>query len=307
MTWAWTVPLPPTPKLVLMALADEADDRGYCFPSQRRLADKCSITERSVRRMLALLVELERIGVEQRFKKDGGRTSNGYRILVETPRTNCPGGADSADRGERTAVSGGIGHRCPGAPDTGVRVTTTYPCLYPKSQPLPGGVQNADPLAPNPGVSGSSDLYFPKTIAEAQRQALRRQLKNLNPNQAQQVLDELAGRMSSTQVRNPIGYCASLVARVQRGEFQPELGVEVARQRQAERQRQGQLREPQNAHEVTGQAKAGVPEDVRAWLRRSRSSSRWPPTQGDHDINQTSAPADENGEHGPDEDWDTGA
>ena len=27
MTWAWTIALPPAPKLVLMALADEADDR----------------------------------------------------------------------------------------------------------------------------------------------------------------------------------------------------------------------------------------------------------------------------------------
>jgi DNA-binding transcriptional regulator YhcF (GntR family) len=52
MTWAWSVHLSPTPKLVLMALADEADDDGYCFPSQRRLAAKCSITDRTVRRVL---------------------------------------------------------------------------------------------------------------------------------------------------------------------------------------------------------------------------------------------------------------
>jgi hypothetical protein len=52
MTWAWSVHLSPTPKLVLMVLADEADDDGYCFPSQRRLAAKCSITDRTVRRVL---------------------------------------------------------------------------------------------------------------------------------------------------------------------------------------------------------------------------------------------------------------
>lgn len=48
MTWPWELELPPTPKFVLMALADEADDRGYCFPSHRRIAQKCSINERSV-------------------------------------------------------------------------------------------------------------------------------------------------------------------------------------------------------------------------------------------------------------------
>jgi hypothetical protein len=99
--------------------------------------------------------------------------------------------------------------------------------------------------------------------------------------------------MSSTHVRNPIGYCAALAARVQRGEFQPELGIEVAKERQAERQRQAELRESPDAQEVTGhKGKDGVPEGIRTWLRRSRSSSRLPPTHGDHDINQASAPAE---------------
>ena len=122
MTWAWTVQLPPAPKLVLMALADEADDRGFCFPSQRHLAHKCNINERSVRRMIRLLAALEHIAIEQRFKKDRARTSNGYRLAIEHPRTICPGGLDSADRGERialsrgpwTAASGGPGQQRPG-------------------------------------------------------------------------------------------------------------------------------------------------------------------------------------------------
>jgi DNA-binding FadR family transcriptional regulator len=43
------------PKFVLVALADDADDRGFCFPSHRRIARKCSVTERSVRRMIGVL------------------------------------------------------------------------------------------------------------------------------------------------------------------------------------------------------------------------------------------------------------
>src|SRR5215831_4275985 len=198
-------------------------------------------------------------------------------------------------------MSGGRGHRCPGAPDTGVRVTTTYPSLYPKTQPLPGGARDADPSAPNPVLSGGSDLCFPKAFAEAQQRALRRELRSLNPNQAQQVLDELAGRMKASQVRNPIGYCAALVGRLQRGEFQPELGIKVAQQRQAERQRQGQLQESPNAREVTGhEAKDGIPKSIRTWLRHSPWTSHLPSTDGHHDINQPSAPAEENGAHGPD-------
>jgi len=38
MNWAWRQGLPPTPKLVLMALADAADDHGVCWPSVTTLA-----------------------------------------------------------------------------------------------------------------------------------------------------------------------------------------------------------------------------------------------------------------------------
>ena len=112
MSWAWTIALAPTPKLVLMALADEADDRGFCFPSQRRIAEKCNITERSVRRMIGVLVSKHYLSVVQRFYKRA-RTSNGYQLAIDHPRTNCPGVHDTAARG--------IGRCCPGGVDTAVR------------------------------------------------------------------------------------------------------------------------------------------------------------------------------------------
>jgi hypothetical protein len=47
MNWAWDVLLPPTAKLVLLALADIADDAGSCWPSQNVIAAKCSVTSRT--------------------------------------------------------------------------------------------------------------------------------------------------------------------------------------------------------------------------------------------------------------------
>ena len=95
MTWAWELKLPPTPKFVLMALADEANDDGYCFPGQRRLALKCSIDARSVRRMIGVLAAEGYVVVKKRFK-NRARTSNGYQLTIDHPRTNCPGGTDAA-------------------------------------------------------------------------------------------------------------------------------------------------------------------------------------------------------------------
>src|SRR5450432_2061359 len=142
-TWAWTVRLPPAPKLVLMARADETDDRGFCFPSHRHLANKCSISERSVRRMISLLAADHHLSIEHRFKKDRARTSNGYRLDCDHPRTNCPGGPDSAGPGEWTVVTRG-GQRWPGAPDTVVLRTTTEPLIEPTPQPPQGGSEQTE-------------------------------------------------------------------------------------------------------------------------------------------------------------------
>ena len=85
MHWAWAIRLSPAPKLVLMALADEANDGGFCFPSVAHRAKKCSIGERTVQRILRRLSEDGLVGVEQRFRKDRARTSNCYRLGVSDP------------------------------------------------------------------------------------------------------------------------------------------------------------------------------------------------------------------------------
>jgi DNA-binding transcriptional MocR family regulator len=52
-----------TRKLVLLTLADYADDNGICWPSQRTLADETELTDRSIRNALG---DLEGIGLLDR-------------------------------------------------------------------------------------------------------------------------------------------------------------------------------------------------------------------------------------------------
>jgi hypothetical protein len=107
MTWAWAIKLPPTSKLVLMALADIADDHGIRWPSQTTLAAKCSLNVRSVRRVLLKLQVQKLLFAEPRFRQDGARTSNRYRVAVGDLPDNLSGASDISDRGSRTRVSGG--------------------------------------------------------------------------------------------------------------------------------------------------------------------------------------------------------
>ena len=267
MNWAWTIRLRPAPKLVLMALADEADDRGFCFPSVRHLARKCNIGERTVQRLVRVLVELRYVSIEQRFRKDRAQSSNGYRLALEHPPSNCHRGGDTDDTPGVTAVTGGGRHSCHRGGDTADGVTTTYPCIDPP--PLPTPALEAD----DDEVRGGGDLCFPKALSKVQERELRVHLGRLSDDVAQQIVDELAGRMNTTAVRNPMRYCLSLVDRLERGLFIPELGLEVARRREADRRHEVVRRAPpaisMNAH----QAINSLPDAMRATLERMRPMS----------------------------------
>jgi len=54
-TTCWSIKLPPTTKIVLVCLADFADDYGRCYPSAQLIAERTGLNERSVRRAIASL------------------------------------------------------------------------------------------------------------------------------------------------------------------------------------------------------------------------------------------------------------
>jgi hypothetical protein len=56
MTAVWTVNLPDSEKIVLLALADCANDEGLCWPSMATLALKCSKSDRTVQAAIKSLV-----------------------------------------------------------------------------------------------------------------------------------------------------------------------------------------------------------------------------------------------------------
>ena len=89
MVWAWAQDIEARDKLVLMPLADHADDDGICWPGIKGVAVKNRISERAAQRHLANLQELGLLEVTPQYRPDGSRTTNLYR-LVMTP-TSPPG------------------------------------------------------------------------------------------------------------------------------------------------------------------------------------------------------------------------
>lgn len=70
-------------RLVLLALADHADRENKCWPSQKRLAERTSLSERSVRKILKELEEAGRIVRQRRDRNDGGRKSDLIRLVLK--------------------------------------------------------------------------------------------------------------------------------------------------------------------------------------------------------------------------------
>ena len=86
MNWAWSQHTgTPTEKLILMALADCANDAGECWPSQGEVARKCGVTRQTIIKYLDILQKDGLVTVKIRHREtDGGRTSNLY-VLALTP------------------------------------------------------------------------------------------------------------------------------------------------------------------------------------------------------------------------------
>jgi hypothetical protein len=67
MNWVWRQCVLSTPKLVLLALADAADDEGRCWPSVATLSVKASASTRTVRRAIQLLIDHGRTSLPPRW------------------------------------------------------------------------------------------------------------------------------------------------------------------------------------------------------------------------------------------------
>ena len=76
-----------TQKMVLLALADSANDQGECYPSVQNLIQKCSLSERAVQKSI---VELEALGHLRREFRKGRSTVYWIHPHTETPAPRAP-------------------------------------------------------------------------------------------------------------------------------------------------------------------------------------------------------------------------
>lgn len=72
--------------VLLLAMADWADDNGFCWPSVTQLANKARLSDRAVQQILGRLIETQRIRLVKKGGTNGSkRTANKYQLVFQVP------------------------------------------------------------------------------------------------------------------------------------------------------------------------------------------------------------------------------
>lgn len=224
--WVWGLELPPTPKLILMALADEADDDGNCWPSIKRIARKACVSDRTVRRTLKEYGDSGLLKVVPRTRSDGGQSSNNYTLSLGQviqqqqrirPPDNLSPPANTVREGLTATTAAPLSEQCHRPPDT--------------------AMSGHDPLH-DPSIrtttTASEPLVPPQSLGEPERGLAVATVTRSIEEQvlAQQLLDELDAANSAGRIKGPWpNYLHGLIARAIGGTFVPAAGKAVAERR----------------------------------------------------------------------------
>lgn len=157
MNWAWEVELPPAAKLVLLKLADRANDDGQCWPGMDVVAEACGVSERSVMRYVQQFEQMGLVRIDRRKGGDGRQQTNIYWLNMDwEPGDNLsPGNSEPGDN-------------CVTREETKVSSLETTDATTKVA--APAGDSEPEPIAPDPvrfdGVSWKvDDAVFDQWIA----------------------------------------------------------------------------------------------------------------------------------------------
>src|SRR6185312_8820100 len=102
MNLAWKVSLPHADKLVRLALADNANDEGLCWPRVQTLTEKCGMDERTVQRVIQRLQTAGHVTITPRAGRSNYYTVHPRRRATPAESHHPPGTAPPHPRRSAT-------------------------------------------------------------------------------------------------------------------------------------------------------------------------------------------------------------
>lgn len=157
----------PLRKLVLIKLADNASDKGECWPSYQHVADQCEISKRSVMNHIDALCAAGLVLKEIRKGGPKGNSSNMYHLRLDGAGAAAPL-VQEIHQGSAGAALGSAGDSLGGSAGAAPRTSHSFePVNEPVNEPLPAG--SATPTATGalveyvaPRVEIPADMPGPK-------------------------------------------------------------------------------------------------------------------------------------------------
>ncbi|EFR7924584.1 helix-turn-helix domain-containing protein [Salmonella enterica] len=123
----------PLRKLVLIKLADNANDNGECWPSYQHIADQCEVSRSTVKSHIRALEDMGLLKREFRRKGELNQSNVFYLTLDNAQQIQPESGGAGADRGGAGADRGGAGADLGGGAGAAPR---TYHSFEPVKEPL---------------------------------------------------------------------------------------------------------------------------------------------------------------------------
>lgn len=123
----------PLRKLVLIKLADNANDEGECWPSYQHIADQCEVSRSTVKSHIRALEDMGLLKREFRRKGELNQSNVFYLTLDNAQQIPPESGGAGADRGGAGADRGGVGADLGGGAGADPR---TYHSFEPVKEPL---------------------------------------------------------------------------------------------------------------------------------------------------------------------------
>lgn len=151
----WQLELPSHLKLVLLAIADHANDDGWAYPGQTSLARKCSVSPRQVRSSISQLVEAGLLESHRR----GDRRTNLYRVTIQTERQSA-----SSHSAERQAVDS-LSDRKSTASATGSGLPANHQRSHQEKHQQPARAVRGSPMGRNAAALWADIRQLPATDA----------------------------------------------------------------------------------------------------------------------------------------------
>jgi biotin operon repressor len=184
-------------KLVLMMLADIADDAGRCFPSYQHIAEVCEMSRRSVITHISKLVEVNLLNVTHRKSKgEMLNSSNIYQLTLNSeakaeeksgenfapPSEMVALGSENSALGSEMVALGGSENSAP------ITYHSSYPINEPINEPIKtNAITVSDQLNqfeefwkayPKKSDKAKSKLAYAKAIKKASHELIIQSLTN---------------------------------------------------------------------------------------------------------------------------------